>query len=471
MNTTQTQLGDLLVSIKINIVKADYEEKVNESLKKLQHKANVPGFRPGKVPFGMINKMYGNNVKMDELNNLVSENLNKHIIDNKLNIIGYPLSDLDQKPIEFDKQDDMEFNFVAALRPEIDVQYAKAKLNFFHVIADDADIQKTIDNIIERNPDITHTETIADDDKLEVKICEAENGKEVEDGFKKTVYLYLDKITDKKSKQQLIGKALGSEFIFNFAKAFKSEEEAAKFLGQDAPADSDFNIVIDDIEHHEKAQLDETLFKKIFPEKDIKDLDEFKLNVKEEMEKQYAAETDRVLFPRMIDKLVEVVKFNLPDEFLKRWIVENSQGKISEEEVEQDYEENYSKGLRWQLIEDAIVKDNMELVVTDDEVKDFLRKQVFPGINYETLDDDMKARIDKIAESYMKEEEHIEGIKNQIADVKMTGFLKDKMAITYKDVTYEAFIKELEEKPRKTSKSKKAAKPAEESETSEPAEN
>lgn len=365
----------------------------------------------------------------------------------------------------------MEFNFVAALRPEIDVQYAKAKLNFFHVIADDADIQKTIDNIIEKNPNITHTETVADDDKLEVKICEAEDGKEVEDGFKKTVYLYLDKITDKKSKQQLIGKALGSEFIFNFAKAFKSEEEAAKFLGQDAPANSDFNIVIDDIEHHEKALLDETLFKKIFPEKDIKDLDEFKLNVKEEMEKQYATETDRVLFPRMIDKIVEVVKFDLPDAFLKRWIVENSQGKISEEEVEQNYEEDYSKGLRWQLIEDAIVKDNMELVVTDDEVKDFLRKQVFPGINYETLDDDMKARIDKIAESYMKEEEHIEGIKNQIADIKMTGFLKDKMAITYKDVTYEAFIKELEEKPRKTSKSKKTAKPAEESETSEPAEN
>lgn len=99
MNTTQTQLGDLLVSIKINILKADYEEKVNDSLKKLQHKANVPGFRPGKVPFGMINKMYGNNVKMEELNNLVSENLNKHIIDNKLNLIGYPLNDPDQKPI------------------------------------------------------------------------------------------------------------------------------------------------------------------------------------------------------------------------------------------------------------------------------------------------------------------------------------------------------------------------------------
>ncbi len=455
MNITQSSKGDQLVSIKINVVKDDYEPKVNESLKKIQHTANMPGFRPGKVPFNMIKRLYGTSTKMEVLNDIVSESLNKHIFDNKLDLLGYPLSDLEQqKPADLEHEDDLEFCFEAALRPEVKIELEKIKMDAAKIVATDKDIDGTIDNIIERNPNIIHPEAVGESDKLELKIAEAENGKEVEDGFKKGIYFHMDQVKEKKSKDLLLGKKVGEEFIFNFAKAMKSEDAAAKVLGEDAPADSDFNIIIDDITREEKPELNEELFEKIFPGKEVKDLDTFKSLVKEEMEKQYTAETDQYLFSKMIEKLIDEVKFDLPDAFLKRWIVENSQGKITTEEVEANYDNDYAKGLRWQIIEDAIVKENTDLVIQDDELHQFILKQIFPGIDYATLDDDMKGRLDGIAKNMMKNEEQVNQAKNQLADIKMTQFLKNKMKIKFKETSYEGFIESL----KKGNETKKDAK-------------
>ena len=255
----------------------------------------------------------------------------------------------------------------------------------------------------------------------------------------------MSQIKNKTQRKKFIDKEVGAEFIVNFAKVFGSEEEVAKVLGNDAPAGSDFNIIIDDAIRNEKPELDEEFFKKIFPDKEIKDLDAFKKAVKAEMEKQHEAETDPILFNKMIDELVAAVKFDLPDAFMKRWIVDNSQGKISAEDIEKNYDNDYVKGLRWQLIEDAIVKANPELVIKDEEVKDFVLKQIFPGIDYATLEDDMKANLDKIAANYLKDEQQVNGLKNQLADIKMTAFLKGKMNINYAETTSADFVKKLEE--------------------------
>ena len=163
------------------------------------------------------------------------------------------------------------------------------------------------------------------------------------------------------------------------------------------------------------------------------------------MEKQFEAETDPILFNKMIDEIVAAAHFDLPDAFLKRWLVENSQGKLTAEEVEKNYEKDYAKGLRWQLIEDSIVQANPELVVTEEELKNFVLRQIFPGIDYATLEDDMKANLDKIAANYLKEGQQKEQLKNQLADVKMTSFLKGKMNINYSDSNYKDFMTKLEE--------------------------
>ena len=465
MNTTQTQKGEQLISIQINVLKDDYEPQVKKELNKLKQRAQVPGFRPGMVPFGMIKKMYGAQATVEVLNTLVSDALNKYIVDNKLDLIGFPLSDPDkQQPADFESQESLDFFFEAALRPEIKVDYSKLSIDFAHVVADDATLDKTIEELIERNPEITHPETVGENDILQLKVREAEDGNEIEGGFKKDyVLLDLKDVKTKTHKKKFIGKTTGSEFIVNLSVVLGSNEKAAKILGDDAPADSDYNIIIDDIRHEEKPELNADFFKKIFPDREIADTDAFRAAVKEEMEKQYTNETDRILFTKMIDALVEATPFTLPDEFLKRWIYENNQGKLSVEDIEKNYADNYSKGLRWQLIEDSIVKENMELAITEAEVRSFLISQIFPSLDYNTADDDMKARLDKIVDSYLKNEEQVNNVKNQMADVKMTNFLKTKIKINYTDQTYDEFIKSLEaenagkkeEAPKKRTRSKK----------------
>ena len=447
MNITQSTKGDNLISIKISVVKEDYQEALEKSLKQLRHRANVPGFRPGMVPMGMIKKMYGASAKMEALNTVVSENLNKHIFDNKLDLLGYPLSDIElQQPADLEKEDDMDFYFEAALRPEINIDFTNTMVDFYHIVPTDEEVDKVIEDLLQRNPNTSHPETVGEDDRLEIKVREAKDGKEVEGGFEKDgVYFNMSQIKNKTQRKKFIDKEVGAEFIVNFAKVFGSEEEAAKILGNDAPAGSDFNIIIDDAIRNEKPELDEEFFKKIFPDKEIKDLDAFKKAVKAEMEKQHEAETDPILFNKMIDELVAAVKFDLPDAFMKRWIVDNSQGKISAEDIEKNYENDYVKGLRWQLIEDAIVKANPELIIKDEEVKDFVLKQIFPGIDYATLEEDMKANLDKIASNYLKDEQQVNGLKNQLADIKMTAFLKGKMNINYAETTSADFVKKLEE--------------------------
>ena len=447
MNITQSTKGDNLISIKISVEKADYQEEVEKSLKQLRHKANVPGFRPGMVPMGMIKKMYGASAKMEALNTVVSDSLNKHIFDNKLNLLGYPLSDTElQQPTDLEKEDDIDFYFEAALRPEINVDFTNTMVDFYHIVPTDEEVDKVVEDLQQRNPNTSHPETVGEDDRLEIKIREAKDGKEVEGGFEKDgLYFNMSQIKNKTQRKKFIDKEVGSEFIVNFAKVFGSEEEAAKILGEGAPAASDFNIIIDDALREEKPELDEDFFKKIFPDQDIKDLDAFKAAVKAEMEKQHEAEIDPILFNKMIDELVAAVRFDLPDAFMKRWIVDNSQGNISAEDIEKNYEKDYVKGLRWQLIEDAIVKANPELIIKDEEVKDFVLKQIFPGIDYATLEDDMKANLDKIAANYLKDGKQVEQLKNQLADIKMTKFLKGKMNINYAETTSADFMKKLEE--------------------------
>ena len=371
MKTTQTAKGDLLAGIQIDINKADYAEDVKKELKNYQHKASLPGFRQGKVPFGMIEKMYGSAVTFDKLNKKVSEALNNHIIENKLDVMGYPLSDPDkQQPTDPETQETMSFFFEVGLKPEIKVELGKISMNDYNIKASDKEIDETIKRIQEGNKK---------DDKL--------------------------------------------------------------------------------------PELNEELFKMIFPGKDIKDVETFRKEIATEMERQYVVEAERMFLNNAIDKLVSEVKFDMPDAFLKRWIVANSEGKISEEDVEKNYDNVYSKTFRWQLIEETIAKANPELVLKEEELREFVTKMYFGQLDLTNMDDDMKKRLDGIVDSVLKDENQRENIKNQVADNKVTAFLKKAMKVKVVDTDYEGFVKAVlpqeDKKPAAKKTTKKAAEKAE----------
>ena len=384
MKTIQTAKGDLLATIQIDIEKADYAEDVKKELKNYQHKAVLPGFRQGKVPFGMVEKMYGASVSFDQLNKKVSEALNNHIVENKLDIMGYPLNDAEkQQPIDPMTDETKSFFFEVGLKPEVKVDLAKIAINDYNIKASDKEIDATIARIQEGNKK---------DDK--------------------------------------------------------------------------------------PAELNEELFKLIFPNKDIKDEKTFRKEVAAEMERQYVVEAERMFLNNAIDKLVSEVKFDMPDAFLKRWIVANSEGKISEEDVEKNYDNVYSKTFRWQLIEETIAKANPELVLKEEELREFVTKMYFGNLDLAGMDEDMKKRLDGIVDSVLKDENQRENIKNQVADNKVTAFLKKAMKVKVVDTDYEGFVKAVlpqeDKKPAAKKTTKKAAekkeeKPAEEKEEKAPA--
>ena len=370
MKTTQTSKGELLAGIQISLLKEDYEAEVTKALKDYQHKATMPGFRQGKVPFGMIKKMYGQAVLLEKINQKVSEALNNHIVENKLDVIGYPLPDMDQsQPNDLDTQEELNFYFEAALKPAIAVELKNHKINDFNIKASAEEIDRTIKSIQTNN-----------------------------------------KVEDK------------------------------------------------------EAELNEELFDKIFPGQEVKDIETFRSKVAVEMEKQYVLEAERMFYNKAVDQLVEEIKFDLPDTFLKRWIVENSEGKITAEDVESNYDNSYVKSLRWQLIEEALVKQNPDLVIKEQEVRDFVRSMYLGHMDIETLDEETKKRLEDIIDAIIKDDNQRQNINNQLADKKLTAFLKENMTITVVDTDYEGFVQAVlpqvelagEAKPKK-SRAKKAA--------------
>ncbi|MDR0970179.1 MAG: trigger factor [Lentimicrobiaceae bacterium] len=456
MNITQTPKSDLTATIQINIVEADYAQDVTNELKNYQKKASMPGFRPGKVPFGMIKKMYGKSVIAEKVNDAISNALQNYIVENKLNIIGQPLSD-DEKnsDINFENNVDFDFYFEIGLIPEINIDLSKVKTTYYKLTVSKETIEDTLKKIAEGNPTHTNPETVGENDKLDLKVHQIDKeGKEIEGGFEKKIHIHIDQIKEKTIKNDLIGKEIGSEFLLNLSKALGSDDAAEKVLGltdtQKELASADFNTIIDEIHRDEPAELNEDFFKRVFPTDDIKDLDTFKKRIGDELEKNYQNESDRFFFNKAIDAIIDANTFAIPDEFLKRWIVEANEGKITQEDVTENYDKFYSRSFRWQLIEQDLLKNNPDLAVKQEEIREQFRKYFSPMImNSESVDEEMNKRLEGIVDNMMQNQEQRNRIANQIAEQKMTTFLKSNLKIKEKQLTYDEFVKEISKEQEK----------------------
>ncbi len=451
MNITQEPLTELTKKIQISLDKNDYEKEVNESLKSYQRKASMPGFRPGKVPFGLVKKMYGKAILADKLNQLVSDNLNNYINEQKLPVLGYPMPLSD--PEDFDDNDQreqFEFAFELALMPEFELNLNDKVANYIRIEASEEDIQKTIDNILQGNPVITLPETIGADDRVSVVLAEADDkGEEIEGGFGKEFTFHMDQIKSAEAREQLIGKEVGAEFIFNFSKALESEEAAFKILeleeDQEDIAKADFNMIIDEVTHEENAVLDEELYAKIFPGDEIKDEQTFSSKIKEVIERQHVSESDRYFFTKAVDQLIETFDAPLPDDFLKRWLVYNSEGKLSDKDIESEYDTKYANSIKWQIIEAELLKNNEDLKVKDEDVREKMRSYLFANIGLSQVDEDMSKRMEGIVDTMLENKEEYQRLHNELFERKLAAYFKEQMTLQEETMTYADFVAKLNE--------------------------
>lgn len=447
MNISKEQTGELEATIQISIENEDYQKDVNDELKQYQRKANMPGFRPGKVPMGMIKKMYGKSVMAEKVNRLISDTLNNYIIENKLPVLGYPLANMEKTgTIDFDESDTFEFFFDIGLAPDFELEPEKVeKPAYIKAIATADKVDEAIQNILKNAAKMVDVEVVESNDTLELKLVQAnENGEELEDGYEKTIQLELDVIENESEKAIFVGKELGAEFVYNFSRAISDEEKRLDILQLDAEnsalSTSDFNVIIDGIKRRKEAELNEELFNEMYPDKEIKSEEEFRVQIKEDIEKQYANDCDRYFLNKAMDAMIEHHQFDMPEAFIKRWLHDNSEGKLTEDEIEQDFE-NYLKSMRWQLISGKLEGTNEELKVQSEEVRDVVRRHFMGSMQMpEEMADEMKERMDGIVDTILQNKEEAGKIKDQLAEQKLARFFKEKLAPEVQEMNYDDFV-------------------------------
>lgn len=448
MKITQESTGELTATIKIEISPADYNEQVNKILKDYQRKANIPGFRRGKVPFGMVKKMYGSAVFADELNKLISDSLNNYITENKIEILGQPLAnDASTPEFDGDEEKDLAFYFDLGLMPEINFEFSdKTAVDYYKIKIDETMVDNYVDDIRRRNGKMVNPEVSAAGDSLKGEFIELDADRNILDGGHScTNSLSTDQILDTNEKVRFAGLKVGDSIDFNPAKAIENVANLSILLDLNKEAaglmQSNFRFTLQEISRMDPAQVDKELFDLVYPESGITTTEEFRERIRKEAVVAFEADTDKLFVNNAVKTLIKDANIMLPDAFMKRWLLDNNQGKLTPDSIENEYEK-FAESMRWQLIENKIIKDN-DLVVTDAEIKNFIKgyfKPVKPGSMEEDIDSEMEKRFDTIAETIMKNKEEVRKINDKLYEQKLNDLMKSTLKRLEKEISYEEFI-------------------------------
>lgn len=443
MNITQEATGDLTATLKIELVRDDYEKQVNTVLKDYQRKASMPGFRPGKVPMGMIKKMYGKAVVADEVNKVISESLHNYLTENKIKTLGHPLPNEEkQEMVDFDKQESLDFFFDIAIQPEPEIEISdKIKMDYHKISVDDESVDKYLDDLRKKNGQPVNPEKSEAGDLLRGKIKELDaNGKILDGGIENETTIGVDFIKMKTIQKNFLGVKTGDVIVFNPLKATKNASETANILGigkQDAEEiKNDFEFTVETITRFEPAPLDEHLYKSVFPDQEFKDEKEFRERLAKELEVSFAQESDRLFMRQTADKLIDDSGIQLPDDFMKRWLRESGESQVKPEDIDKHYNE-YARALKWQIIESKIMEDH-DIKVGQEEVREHIMGYFkAPG----DVDEETRKRLNEIVDNIMQNQEEVKRVYEQILDQRMRDLLKSTVKLRNKEISYDDFIK------------------------------
>lgn len=449
MNITRENIDNLNAVLTINIGKADYEEKVETVLKDYRKKATIKGFRQGMVPIGLVKKMYGRAVRIDEINKVVTENIQKYLTDEKIEVLGDPIPKTDEKAmIDFDTQEDFSFSFELGLAPDIELKLSKKnKVTRHEIIIDDKMKNDYLDNYTRRYGELRHADATEEKDVIKGKIEAIDNdGNLIPDGrsFENTS-IGIDIIKDKKIKKQFIGKSLNDEIEFDLKKAFPNDTEIAGILHMKkeevADITGNFRFTIHEISRFHPAELGKELFDRIYGEGVVNTESEFMNKIEDEIAVNLNRESDFKLMLDIKNLVIEKTEFSLPEEFLKKWLLKVNEN-TTEEQIEKEFD-NFRKDLRWQLIRNKIARDN-EVKISEEELlkeAESITKYQFQkyGLFYATDE-----QITNYAKETLKKEDDAKRIAEKILEEKAILLMKDLVKIENKSLSVEEFNKLFE---------------------------
>ena len=439
MNITKENIDDLNAILKIEISKPDYEEKVETVLKDYRKKANIKGFRPGMTPIGVIKKMYGRAVKADEINKLVGENIQKYIIDEKLEVLGDPLQKIDENEIfDFDSDDDFSFTFELGIAPSFEVKLSKRnKLNFYEIDIDEKMRNGYIDNYTRRFGDLHQVETIEEKDVVKGKIETVDGGVSVEE-----TSLGVDLIKDDDIKQMFIGKSINDVIDFDLKKAFPNENEVAGILNKKKEEveaiNGMFRFTVNSISRFKPAEVGKELFNKVYGEGAVATEEEFMKKIDEEIAVNLRRESEFKLSLDIKNMLIEKTLFDLPEEFLKKWLLRVNEN-TTQEQIDSDFV-HFKNDLKWRLIKNKVASDN-KIQIGEEEILEEAKKITRSQFNQYGLYHVDDEQISVYAKETLKREEDFKRIAEKILEDKTISTVKNLIKIDDKSVTAEEFDK------------------------------
>ena len=449
MNIVRKDIDQSNATLTLRIEKADYAEKVQKTLRDYRKKANIPGFRPGMVPVGLITKMYGKAVIAEEINKIVSDELFKYIKDNNINMLGEPMpNETEQKEIDFNTQEDFEFVFDLGLAPEFDVEVTgKDKVKYYNITVSDEMIENQLKSYTSRYGKYVQEETVEEKDMLKGEMLELANGKVNESGIKLSdAVLTPAYIKDEATKALFANAKKGDVITINPAKAFEDAAEISSLLkvSKDEAKNitSDFQFKIEGITRYHESAIDQELFDKVYGEGVVTSEEEFKAKIKANIQESLQGDSDykfgidaRDMLLAKYDNLV------FPDAFLKRWVLATNEN-LTVETLEADYSKMIAD-LKWQLIKDKIAKANDTKIETSDieEYAKKITKAQFAQYGMVGMDDELVANY---AKDMLKKEETLKGIIEKVAENKVFDVIKATIKLETKEISIEDFNKMFE---------------------------
>lgn len=438
MNITRENIDELNAVLKVDIAKTDYSGKVEKVLKDYRKSANIPGFRKGHVPMGLVQKQYGKAVLVDEVNKLLQDALQKYLTEEKLDVLGNPLPK-DQDNLDWDAGD-YSFEFELGLAPKFDVDLSpKEAITSYKVVADDKMIDNQLKTIQKQYGKIVSKEVAEEGDELTGSF------KNEDEEIDNKTTLELEKLKGKKNLNAFVGakvgdvinvktKGLFAEAADYYANLKISEEDANE-------KDVEVSFTVEEVNKRELADFDQELFDKLYGKDAVKNVTELKEKIKQDAESQFEQQADQQLLNAVTENLIENTKFELPSEFLKKWIQKSGEKELSFDEAVEEFDRS-EKGLRYQLIEGKIISEN-NLQVTFEELKAYAKEMIKAQMaQYGQLNPDDQ-ELDNIAARILGNQDEVRRLSEQLMNKKLLDFFKENVNLETKEVTFDEFVKEV----------------------------
>jgi len=434
MKVSKKDIDKLNSVLSVSIEKTDYESKVEEVIKDYKKKANIPGFRKGHTPIGLIKKQYGISVKVDEINKLMQKGLSDYLGDEKLDILGNPLP-VEKNDLDWNA-DNITFDFEIGLSPEFEVSLKNKKaISSYEIDVDKKMIDDQLKNIQNQYGKLIAKTKIEDGFEI--------NGKFINEEFEvdNTSNFKLKDIKGKSNKESLKKLNIGDSIDLKAKDLFDKDSDLSFHLKtNDDNKDKvkSIKFLLNEINEREPADLNQDLFDKLFGKDAIKSVTELKNKLKSDAESNFINQTDQKLLNDVTEYLIDNTKFDLPVNFLKKWMQTAGENRLDEKEAALEYEKS-EKGLRYQLIESKIVKDN-DIKIDHDQIKDFSKDLIKTQMKQYGQNNPEEKELESISQRILSNKDEVKRISDQLLSKKLIDLFKSNLKFKNNKVSYEKFI-------------------------------